>query len=144
MGFFSDLRSSIVSVMTAEVMQSKLELAAMRGEQLESEKLALEKRVAVLEFQLTESQQNAHRARTELEALKLSLEETVRIAHGIEFRRGPRTGSIWQAFCSVCHAPVVTERVGPDHTCLSCSSGKCQWFTDVSPPDLPGLISTLT
>ena len=144
MGFFSDLRTSIVSVMTAEVMQSKLELAAMRGEQLESEKLALEKKMAVLEFQLAECQRQSHQDRTELEGLKRSLEETVRIARGIEFRRGLRTGNTWQAFCSVCHAPAVSERVGPDRTNLACSSGICQWFTDVRPSDLPGLISTLT
>jgi hypothetical protein len=55
--------------------------------------------------------------------------EEIRIQSMIEFRRGPRTGGNWMAFCPKCHLPAAEDIVN-NAEAVFCSAG-CSW--SVSP-----------
>ena len=57
----------------------------------------------------------------DLQRLKDTHLEEVRIESGIEFRRGKRTGGKWMGFCPVCHLPADTTAG------VRCPDPKCGW-----------------
>lgn len=143
MSLFDVAKESLTNLATSDIIKERLELAMDQANALEKKVLDLEGDKAVLQFQLQESQAQSQKDRRELESLKKMHEETVLIARGIEFRRGHRTGNSWQAFCPVCHMPIVTIGVGDRYATLGCSSGNCNWFTDFNPHDLGHFQTTL-
>ncbi|MDT8389429.1 MAG: hypothetical protein RRC34_02860 [Lentisphaeria bacterium] len=59
--------------------------------------------------------------------------EAVRVLTGIEFRKGPRTGGAWLAFCPACHMPAVTFESMSGNPKIGCS-GQCGWSVYLSAP----------
>ncbi|ACB77051.1 hypothetical protein Oter_3776 [Opitutus terrae PB90-1] len=53
--------------------------------------------------------------------------EEVRIHRSIEFRKGPRTGNRWAAFCPKCHMPADTPSLGVYIECTA----QCGWTSSV-------------
>jgi len=65
--------------------------------------------------------------------------EDVRIARGIEFRRGARTGNQWLPFCPKCKNPAI----GYGEHRMGCSDRECAWEADIRLHECAGVIAGL-
>jgi hypothetical protein len=65
--------------------------------------------------------------------------EDVRIARGIEFRRGARTGNKWLPFCPKCHLPAI----GGGNVNMECSDSTCGWGAEIKSREIDGVVAGL-
>ncbi len=74
--------------------------------------------------------------------LKRKLAETkseeIRIHEGIEFKRSPKTGGNWIAFCPKCHCPAQARE---QDAYISCTDNECDWYSAVFGYQLPHILS---
>ena len=66
--------------------------------------------------------------------------EEIRIHKGIEFKKGPKTGGSWIAFCPKCHCPAQARE---DDDNISCTDNDCDWYSAVIGANLPRVISEI-
>ena len=65
--------------------------------------------------------------------------EEIRIHRTIEFRRGPRTGNKWAAFCPKCHMPADVVGNGVYVECTA----QCGWASSVVHNEFPAVVAEL-
>jgi hypothetical protein len=107
---------------SAVIIAERLALARDQYTALERKASELERQAGKLEAKLEREIADYQSAKDELQRLKKEHEEEVRIALGIELRRGKRTGHEWMAFCPTCHGPVDFST-----GIARCANQKCKW-----------------
>jgi hypothetical protein len=110
---------------SAAILKQQLDFARDQYSSMERTVEEWRSKAAKFEAQL-EIEREAHSAaRDALKTLKSEHEEEVRIHKLVEFRRGKRTGGVWQPFCPKCHSPVACtlEQKFFAHCTSSCGWG---------------------
>lgn len=128
MGLLEIAKETLKEIPMADVLRERLSLALDQSADFQRQLSTTAALQAKLEAQLEIVTLDRNKAREELQRLKDEHSEEIRIKHGIEFRKGKRTGGDWIAFCPKCHLPAADSE---DHSVVECSAF-CGW--QVSPP----------
>ena len=99
-----------------------------------------EAKIAAFEKKFAELEAENKQLRLDNERMKKLLEEEVRVARGVEFRRGQRTGGRWLPFCPKCGLPVEEDH-GRRNLPVQCSS--CDWYVQLQMRELSSIIAGL-
>ena len=124
MSTYTDLKSALTELPISDILKARLELAVDQAVAFERQVEDLQTKAADLKAQLNVVATDRKQARDELDQLQNEHVEEIRIYHGIEYRRGKRTGGDWMAFCPSCHLPCDLS-----NEVIMCSSIKCGWQT---------------
>lgn len=118
--------------------ESQISVLESKNRDFEAKVESLQMQNANLNAQLDIERLNHGKTQQELQRLKDEYSEEIRIHSGIEFRKGKRTGGVWQPFCPACHTPI-------DGTAamIMCSIKKCGWSNISVIKRLPAILREL-
>ena len=138
---FDSIEKLITEHGSAAILSQQLVLAKDQFAQLERKVSELQTQTVRLETQLAREQSDHKKTCSELEQLKEEHAEEIRIHRLIEFRRGKRTGGIWQPFCPKCHMPAGVPEMGMSVS-IQCSAG-CGWKSGTYRKDMERVLAEL-
>jgi len=118
-------RDALKEIPMAEVLRERLSLALDRLADAERQIAVLQTDKGGLEAQLERERVDHEQTKKELQRLQEKLHEEVRFIHGVELRRGIRTGGKWLPFCPKCHLPISSLR--HESEIPYCNDGACGW-----------------
>lgn len=136
----SDIVRERLALAVDRLALSEAQIADLQGQKasLESKIEALQSEKANLNAQLDIERLNHGKTQQELKGLKDEYSEEIRIHSGIEFRKGKRTGGVWQPFCPACHTPLDGSAA-----MILCSIQKCGWSNISAAKKLPRILQEL-
>lgn len=133
-------RDTLKNLPVSDIVRERLSLALDRLSEAEAKIGEFQIQIGGLTSQLEVEQRNHAHAKQELQTLRDTWAEVIRIQKGIEFRRGKRTGDKWMAFCPKCHLPV-SHRDG--RIDVLCSDMACKWHIRLDNMDVSQIIKEL-
>ena len=131
MGLVDIAKEALKEIPLSEVLRERISLALDRLAEAEEKIEALQTENGGLKAQLEREHIDHQQTKSELQRLKAEHVEEVRVAYGVEFRRGERTGGKWRPFCPKCHLPmgVIAWSAGVPY----CNDEtNCRWVSNVS------------
>ena len=132
-------RDALTKIPMTEVIRERLSLALDQYAISERRISELQKEVGTLEAKLQMATADRDKAQAELAKLKEEHAEEIRTWETIEFRRGKRTGGVWDAFFPKCHMPAYGDK---PYSVVRCS-GNCGALFQVKPARLDLLIKSM-
>jgi hypothetical protein len=129
MGMIEAARDALKDIPISEVLRERLSLAVDRLEETEGKVSVLQTEKGSLSAQLERERLDHAQTKEELQRLAKTLQEEVRFAEGVEFRRGTRTGGEWLPFCPKCHLPISSLDISSQETQMPyCNDSACGWI----------------
>ena len=127
MGLYEAAKDALKDIPMADVIRERISLALERLAEAEAQIATLQTEKGGLEAQIGRERTDHEETKKELQTLKERFQEDVRFIHGVEFRRGTRTGDIWLPFCPKCHLPISfsDQRAVP-----YCNDAACGWVAE--------------
>ena len=140
MSLIDTARDALKDLPVSDIVRERLSLALDRLLDAESKIEALQAEKGSLHGQLERERTDHQKTQQELQALRDTWREEIRIHRGIEFRCGNRTAGKWAAFCPKCHMPASNIEGFVD---VSCSDGTCKWHVKLNNVPLSKVIGEL-
>jgi hypothetical protein len=140
MSLIDTARDALKDLPVSDIVRERLSLALDRLSDAESKIEALQAEKGSLHGQLERERTDHQKTQQELQALRDTWREEIRIHRGIEFRHGNRTADEWAAFCPKCHMPGSNFEGNLD---VSCSDGACKWHVRLNNVPLSQVIEEL-
>lgn len=128
MGLLELASDAIKDLPVSEVIRERLSLAIDQSKVLETQVGELQAKIGGFQAQLERERLDHEQTKKELQRLQELMREEVRFVLGVEFRKGSRTGDVWQPFCPKCHLPVVFSRE-PDSPVYCQDHHGCRWVS---------------
>jgi len=127
MNIIETARKALVEIPVSDILRERLSLALEYAADLERQLEACKTAKAKLEVQLENVCIDRDKKSERIQVIEKSLEETVLINHGVEFRKGKRTSGKWMAFCPKCHLPAGYHGISDDPKIFCPDTGHCGW-----------------
>ncbi len=132
MGLFTYIEKLINEHGSAKILKERLSVVGDQFAESERKNSVLQSENAILKAALENERLKYQKTQQEFQRLRKEQEEEVHISHGIEFRRGKRTGNQWVAFCPKCHMPAsIAGNLPP-----ACSDSGCHWTAEIGAEEL--------
>jgi hypothetical protein len=125
MGIVDVARDALKEIPMADIIRERLSLALDRLSEAERQIATLQTEKGGVQAQFERERFDHEKTKEELTALKEGLKEQTCFVHGVEFRRGTRTGDKWLPFCPKCHLPM---HFADKNQMPYCNDSACGWI----------------